>query len=134
MKTDVISIIDDDTIYQFTTVKVIELENIAKKIVVFSDGEEAIEFLIENVDSADTLPDIIFLDINMPYMDGWEFLEEYAKLKPHLPKAIVIYIVSSSVSSMDMDRAKSISDVTDYIVKPITSDKFKAIISEIKEL
>lgn len=119
MKTDIISIVDDDKIYQFTMTKTIEATRRFKKILVFSDGEEAFGFLTENQSNPEFLPDIIFLDINMPYMDGWEFLAEFALLKPKLAKKIIVYMVSSSVSELDINRAKEISEVTDYIIKPI---------------
>lgn len=134
MKTDVISIIDDDSIFKFTIIKTIESVNIAKKILVFNDGEEGINFINNNIETPDELPDVIFLDLNMPYMDGWEFLEEFSSLKKNLPKEIVIYIVSSSVSSLDLDRAKKISEVSDYIVKPITTEKFRGLVEGLKEL
>jgi CheY-like chemotaxis protein len=70
----------------------------------------------------------------MPYMDGWEFLEEYATLKSRLSKKIIIYVVSSSVSELDINRAKRISDVTDYIVKPITISKFNEVIESLASL
>lgn len=134
MKTDNVSIIDDDKIFKFTIIKTIESVNFAKKINVFNDGEEGLKFITNNLDNPDELPDVIFLDLNMPYMDGWEFLEEFANLKQDLPKEIMIYVVSSSVSALDIDRAKEISDVTAYIVKPITTDKFKGLIEGLKEL
>jgi hypothetical protein len=57
-------------------------------------------------------------------MDGWGFLENYLLMKPAIDKKIYIYIVSSSINPMDVERARSISDVTDYVVKPITKNKF----------
>ncbi len=134
MKPNIVSIVDDDRIQQFAMTKTIEFTKRIKKILVFSDGEEAYEHLIENIAFAEELPDVIFLDLNMPYMDGWEFLDEFANIKPRLPKKIIIYIVSSSVSEMDISRAKQISDVTDYIVKPITMEKFEAILNSIENL
>ncbi len=134
MRTDIISIVDDDKIYQFTMTKTIEATRRFKKILVFSDGEEAFSFLTENQSNPESLPDIIFLDINMPYMDGWEFLTEFALLKPNLSKKIIIYMISSSVSTLDINRAKEISDVTDYIVKPITIDRFAKLMESLENL
>ncbi|KAB2914526.1 MAG: response regulator [Bacteroidetes bacterium] len=134
MKPNIISVVDDDRIQQYAMTKTIESTRRIKKVLVFSDGEEAYEHLSKNIALADELPDVIFLDLNMPYMDGWEFLDEFANLKPRLPKKIIIYVVSSSVSEMDMNRAKEISDVTDYIVKPITMGRFDAILSSIENL
>lgn len=87
---------------------------------VFGNGFDAIEFLRTVQDTADALPEVILLDLNMPVMDGWEFLEAFRALKPSLPRKITIYIVSSSIAPADVERAKSISAVTDYIIKPIT--------------
>jgi CheY-like chemotaxis protein len=92
---------------------------------------EAIDFLKKVKDYPAKLPDIIFLDLFMPIMDGWGFLNEFILLRPNLKKKITIYIVSSSIDPADLQRAKSFSDVTDFIIKPITEKK---IINTIKEL
>ncbi|PLB17916.1 MAG: Two-component response regulator [Flavobacteriaceae bacterium FS1-H7996/R] len=76
----------------------------------------------------EALPDVILLDLNMPVMDGWEFLEEFISLKPKLEKKIPIYIVSSSNDPADIMKAKSISEVTDFIIKPVTEAKFVEMI------
>lgn len=125
----IICIVDDDAVYQFITRKTLEKNNLAKKILIFSDGEEAINFMIDNVANATNLPDIIFLDINMPIMDGFQFMEEYVALKPSIGKKITVYMVTSSVDPVDINRAKNISDISDYIVKPINAEQFEAIIN-----
>lgn len=124
----IVCIVDDDDIYQFTVTRTIEKEDIAKKILVFSDGQQAIEFLDANIGRNDNLPDVIFLDINMPIMDGWQFLEEYVKIKPKVGKKITIYMVTSSVDPTDVDKAKRITDVSDYIIKPVKPEQLKAVI------
>lgn len=135
MKTNafIICIIDDDEIYQYTVTRNIESQKLAKKILVFSDGEEAMQFLIDNVSNSSNIPDIIFLDINMPIMDGWQFLEEYINIKPKLGKAVTIYMVSSSVDEADIQRAKKISEISDYLIKPISPDKLKSVIKAIED-
>ncbi|MFX5957095.1 response regulator, partial [Acinetobacter baumannii] len=79
-------------------------QQLAKKILVFSDGEEALNFLSANIGDNNAVPDIIFLDINMPIMDGWQFLEEYIQLKPRIGKKVTLYMVSSSVDPADTQR------------------------------
>ncbi|RMA64802.1 response regulator [Ulvibacter antarcticus] len=124
-----ICVIDDDNIYQYTISKTIQAYNLAKEIIAFSDGEEALDFLIRNLDDSAKLPDIILLDINMPIMDGFQFMEEYIKIKPRVGKKILIYMVSSSVDSSDILRAKSISEVSDYIIKPIKPGELISIVN-----
>ena len=124
-------IIDDDDIYQFTIKKTIKALNLAQNIMAFSDGEEALNFMIENLNKDEELPDVILLDINMPIMDGFQFMEEYIKIKPKLGKKITIYMVSSSVDMTDLARAKKISEISDYIIKPIKKGKIKAIIEKL---
>jgi len=125
-----ICIVDDDDIYQFTVVKTLELLEFEKNIMSFSDGEEALNFLINNFNKNQKLPDVIFLDINMPIMDGFQFMEEYGKIKSRLSKKTVIYMVSSSVDPIDIEKAKRISDVSDYIIKPIEPGKLKNVMED----
>lgn len=127
-KAAIICVIDDDDIYQFTVTRTIKAHNIAKKILVFSDGEQALEFFKDNISNEDHLPDIIFLDLNMPIMDGWQFLEEYIKLKPRVGKKITVYLVTSSVDPADTERAKKISAVSDYLIKPIKPEQLKDLV------
>jgi len=130
-KVDTLFLIDDDSIYQFLTKKVIEETKIIDQIKIFSNGLEAIQFLDSVKDIPSKLPDIILLDLTMPVMDGWEFLEEYILLKPKFNKKITLYIVSSSIAPSDIEKAKSISTVTDFVVKPITKEKLIAIIKNL---
>lgn len=121
-KTAIIScLIDDDFIHQFGMKRMIQRYYPSTQILEFYSGLEAINFFKNNTDKA-ALPEIIFLDINMPIMNGWEFLEEFGKLRSSLKKKIDIYLLSSSTDKEDIDRAKSNSLVIDYIVKPLTSE------------
>lgn len=125
-----LTIVDDDDIFVFLTTKIIEQTNLVDLIKVFGNGLDAINFLKENKNNVDALPDIILLDLNMPIMNGWQFLEEYNKLNPTIGKKITIYICSSSISPDDITRAKTISEVSDYIIKPITKDKLIDLIKK----
>jgi CheY-like chemotaxis protein len=123
-----ICIVDDDQVYQITTKKMLQRIASTNNILVFSDGTEAFQYLSEMISNKDALPDVIFLDINMPLMNAWEFLDAYAEIKPHLPKSITIYVISSSISDTDIERARQIEHVKDYFVKPITMDQYETML------
>jgi len=125
---EIMALVDDDDTFVFVTKKVIEKNSNVKEIKVFGNGLDALTFLRENINEAYKLPEVIFLDLSMPIMDGWQFLDGFVSINSPNTKKIVIYICSSSISPYDVDRAKSISVVSDYIVKPITKDKLIEII------
>lgn len=127
-----ICLIDDDRIYQFTAKRIIQLVDPSQKVLAFSNGKEALEYFQTRCGEKDALPDIIFLDINMPVMDGWEFLEGFSTVEPVIEKKITIYMVSSSVDEKDMTRCKSFDYVEDYIVKPLHQQMMKSLISSIQ--
>lgn len=116
-------VIDDDQIYLFGISRLIELQKLCDGLLIYKNGEEALFGLKAMINSEESLPDVILLDLNMPIMDGWEFLDEFVKIKPVLPKPVTIYVVSSSINPNEIKRAKSISAVSDYVVKPVTAEK-----------
>ncbi|MEW7280603.1 response regulator [Aquimarina sp. 2201CG1-2-11] len=123
-----VCIIDDDNMYINLLRKIIELKKLSKSVVVFKNGKEAIDFFTKSIETA-TIPRFIFLDLNMPVMDGWEFLDEFSKIKDKIPKKTLLYVVSSSIDTRDIERAKSIDMVEDYISKPIKIDDFTKILA-----
>ncbi|WP_037318671.1 response regulator [Salegentibacter sp. Hel_I_6] len=128
-KVELACIIDDDKIYVNLVKKIIEIKKLSKNLLIFKNGMEAFDhfkLILENA-SEEKLPDIIFLDINMPVMDGWEFLNEFIKIKNNFEKKITLYVVSSSIDPRDLERAKSFNLVTDYLIKPIELKKFEKI-------
>ncbi|MBC7845648.1 MAG: response regulator [Flavobacterium sp.] len=118
-----LTLVDDDDVFVFLTTKMLEKNRLVDLIKIFDNGYDALIFIKENIDNIDALPDIILLDLSMPIMDGWQFLDEFVKINPQIGKKITIYICSSSISPDDIARAKSISAVTDFIIKPMTKDK-----------
>ena len=129
----IIYIIDDDDIYQFALRRNLNVLDLDKELLFFKDGEEAMDFLTENLEEGKKLPDIIFLDINMPIMDGFEFMEHFVQLRPRLGKCITVYMVSSSVDPADLKRAKAISEISDYLIKPVELEELGKLVLEIAE-
>ncbi|HEX7691542.1 MAG TPA: response regulator [Sediminibacterium sp.] len=128
----IVFLIDDDNIYQFTARRILESTGLAKEIVSFYNGKEAIRYLTDDRNRiAENFPDFIFLDINMPIMNGWEFLEEYHTLYGNFPKPVVVYVVSSSIDTHDMRKSRQYKGVTDYIVKPVTRVKYQELIESL---
>jgi CheY-like chemotaxis protein len=123
-----ICIVDDDEVYKFFVKKIIEIKGLADNVLTFPDGEEAFNYIKENKGNPDLLPDIIFLDINMPIMDGFLFMEEYTKLKHEINKEIAIYMVTSSIDIIDLERSKKYTEITDFITKPISAEVLEKII------
>lgn len=130
-KTPIIALVDDDQIFQLTASRTIKSTQLTDRILQFENGEDALEFLKINSGNADLLPDYIFLDINMPIVDGWMFLEDYTHLKTKLSKNILIYMVSSSIDPRDMTRAKQNQEIRQYIIKPVTREKFIELLSKV---
>lgn len=120
----VIALVDDDSIFQLIATRTIKGANITDRIIQFNNGAEALKYFEMNFEVAERLPDILLLDINMPYVDGWMFLEDFEKLQPKLSKNVTIYMVSSSIDPEDINRAKRNKLVSDYLVKPVSKETF----------
>lgn len=132
MKSVNVFVVDDDDIYQFTIG--ITLKNISavNNIRSFSDGAKALEHLLTHQNTNDELPDIILLDINMPVMDGFQFMEEFTELLPKISKNIKVYMVSSSMDPKDIKKVERIEAISDYLIKPVNANQIKEILSELE--
>jgi CheY-like chemotaxis protein len=121
-------LIDDDKLYLFSIKKMISFLKLCPNVSEFYNGQDAMERLKQITQSGnDQLPDVILLDINMPIMNGWEFLEAYKQIRNMFAKRIPIYMVSSSIDITDIDKSKNYSDIAAYLIKPIRPDKLKEI-------
>lgn len=126
-----VCLVDDDLIYQLVTKKMLENMESVENIMQFYDGEPALDFLkgcFENKDF--TSPDLVLLDINMPKVNGWQFIEELSKFKQDLPQEMLVYMVSSSISSRDRVRAQEFSEIEGYMVKPVNREKLHDLLIE----
>jgi len=128
-KVDLACIIDDDPIYIFATKKVMQMTDFCNDILVYNNGKEALDNLKDIVSSGENVPDIILLDVNMPVMDGWQFLDEFVQIPAN--KKICIYMVTSSIDPDDINKAKTYDSLKNYIVKPITTQVLQNILSDL---
>ena len=129
MKDKVIWVVDDDLVYQTIISKIIKKSGVFCTHSSFTNGKEALNSLKKIIEEDNTLPDIILLDINMPVMDGWEFMEEIKKIKSDIRKDIHIYIVSSSIAIEDTNKSTTFNNIMGYIPKPISVNELIAIVS-----
>ena len=129
MKKKIIWVVDDDAIYQTIIQKLIKKAGVFSAHSSFMNGKEAINTLTNTIEESEYLPDIILLDIHMPVMDGWEFMEEIKIIKSKISKKIIIYIVSSSIAVEDKNKSKTFIDIIGYIPKPISVDDLISIVS-----
>ena len=120
-------IVDDDAIFVFVLKKLLEKNGNFGKMIDFKNGNDAIDVLFSDQSE---LPCVILLDLNMPIIDGWQFLDqlEDSELKDELN----VYIMSSSIDRTDIEKSKNYSIVKDFISKPVNGDKLEKILSEIQ--
>ncbi len=122
-----VCLIDDDEVYQFIFRRQMEMSDLASNIQVFSNGQRGFDYLKGLLKTPDALPKYIFLDINMPIMDGWQFLDEFSTIDNQLTKDITIYLVTSSIDERDMEKANNRPEVKEYLIKPISEDKIMEV-------
>ncbi|WP_285009860.1 response regulator [Pedobacter faecalis] len=119
-KIDIACLIDDDRMFTYLLSKQMKLMDFCEGVLVFNDGLDALKYLKPIIESPESLPSVILLDLNMPVLDGWQFLDEFTKFKPN--KKITIYIVSSSIDQQDHLRAAQYREVSRFYVKPISKE------------
>ncbi len=122
-----VMLVDDNEIDNIINEKIIEANSFADRILVFQTGQEALEFLEANQNDEKNLPEIVFLDINMPIMDGFQFLEDFEKFSEIVLDKCKIIMLSSSISPKDIDRAASSKYVKKYLNKPLNARYLEAI-------
>ncbi len=125
-----VMLIDDNEIDNLINQKMIEAANITQHIYTHTGARSAIEFLknIEklNEDANEILPDVIFLDIDMPLMDGFQFLDEFEKLKDTTKEKCKIVMLTSSINPQDMSKSKEYN-VLKYFNKPLSQETLEKL-------
>jgi CheY-like chemotaxis protein len=125
-----ILVIDDDPLFMLLLKKTIVKYDLAKSVSAFTNGLEAFESLKPIINEPSLLPDIILVDIEMPLMDGWEFLDEFIPLLLKASKKISIYIATSSIAEPDKIKSASYPMIKDYLHKPIDEPILSRIIQD----
>ncbi len=125
-----ILLIDDSEADNFIHKRVIEKSGVTENVTLKYSGLDAIEYLTTLVNKKYPAPEIIFLDINMPGMDGWGFLAEYDKLDEGLKGGIVICMLTTSVDERDENKAKELNLVRNFFNKPLNKELLTSIVEE----
>lgn len=126
---DLAYIIDDDEVILYLTKLLNKDVTFCKQMSSFTSSEHALESLRKAIDNQHQIPSLILIDLNMPVMNGWTFLDELSQLE--IGKNIPVFIFSSSINQEDINRAKSYAIVKDYIIKPLTITKISKILRTI---
>ncbi|UYQ93332.1 response regulator [Chitinophaga horti] len=129
---DCILLVDDDHATNFINSMIIKRAQLDVHVQVVTNGQEALDYLTGTGDFANNtnyiLPGIVFLDINMPAMNGWEFLDEYHKLPEEKKAGIVIAMLTTSLNPDDERKANGIDDIRGFLNKPLTVEKLLEVI------
>lgn len=123
--TDVL-LVEDDPITIMVCERIIKMTFFAEKVTSCQNGKIAFDYLL-SLREKGIVPNIIFLDINMPVMNGWDFLTELDKVKSHFKKLPFIYLLSSTVDPEDYRKAKDFLLVKDFISKPLSKEVLETI-------
>lgn len=128
MKLKHVLLIDDNEIDNYISKIMITRKNLTEKISVAASAIEALDYLETLLNKPEEFPDVIFLDINMPQMDGFGFLEEYSKFPEHVTANGSVYMLTSSSDPNDIERATQNPMVKKYFSKPLT----ESVLNELK--
>lgn len=122
-----VMLVDDNETDNFISKRIIELAGFATNVIVKNSGKSALEYLEQEQMNPDSLPDLIFLDINMPIVDGFVFLFEYEQLSEEVRKKCKIAILSSSDNKRDIERMVNNEFVIRFVTKPLTVESLEEI-------
>lgn len=123
-----ILLVDDDEATNYIHKYVIEKVNCAEEVVCKQNGQLALDYLLSLKDGEYPRPDIIFLDINMPRMNGWEFLEHYKNLEKSQQAQMVVVMLTTSLDPLDKQKALETGEISDFKPKPLTVEMLNNVL------
>lgn len=126
-KLGMVMLVDDNDTDNFISKRIIEITNFSDAVIVKNSGKSALDYLEENKDIPESLPEIIFLDINMPIVDGFVFLYEYEKFNNEIKDKCRVIILSSSDNKRDIDKIVNNDYVIKFVTKPLTEKTLEEI-------
>lgn len=124
---DRVMLVDDNDTDNFISKRIIEITKFARNVEVKNSGKAALDYLKENEGDVDMIPSVIFLDINMPIVDGFVFLYEFEKFSEMIRNKSKVIILSSSDNKRDIDKIVNNNYVIKFITKPLTEAALEEI-------
>ncbi|UUF12416.1 MULTISPECIES: response regulator [Flavobacterium] len=121
-KFDTVMIIDDNAIDLYITSRMVLKNNFAANVLNYESSQEALQFIHDNQNAISKLPQVIFLDIYMPIISGFQFLEAFHILPDAVKNYCKVYIISSTIDNADIAESNSNKDVVSFHSKPITKE------------
>lgn len=122
-----IMIIDDSKIDSYVVEMVIKKTNFAQDVIKMESGAEALQYISTNIEHKENLPDLILLDINMPEMNGFEFMERYDLFPDNVKNDCTIMLLTSSIHPIDIERANNNQYITKFVNKPLNAARIKEL-------
>ena len=129
-KLNCILLVDDSYEDNFYHQRSIHKLDCTHQVFIAQNGKEALDFLQTSENGKYPSPELIFMDINMPVMDGWEFLKAYEKLDEDQKGEVIIVMLTTSINPDDQEKAKAFQSVKDYINKPLTVELLQEILDK----
>lgn len=130
VKSLIIAIVDDDELFHHTMRLSLEKLDSPKRLLFFNNGEEALQHFQKYLTDEKKLPDLVFLDIEMPVMNGFQFMERFKKLKKDYQKQTTVHMVTASMSREDINRTRHIHEISEYLLKPLKENDLKGLLEE----
>ncbi len=121
-------LVDDDQVFNLLNQKTLQLLDLANEIHTASNGKEALDLINDYYVGTKSIPEVILLDLNMPIMDGFSFIEAFQKLNVPNKENILIIIVTSSQDPSDLRRAKALG-INNYLSKPLTEQDLRVALN-----